>query len=78
VAIDVHTRKPALAAYLAWCEYHPIEDRPIATGVTIYGLGGWHRYFVRGNGDVEFSASHAQPAGRERARAVGFTCKEPL
>jgi len=44
---------------------------PIRNG-TIYGSGGWHRYFVTKNGDIVFSAGHATEEGIARAMAAGF------
>jgi hypothetical protein len=38
---------------------------------TIYGLGGWSRYFVLASGEVVFSAGHAQRLV-EQAEKVGF------
>lgn len=40
-------------------------------GGVIYGLGGLHRYMVRANGHVYYSASHGQRAV-EQAKALGF------
>lgn len=42
-----------------------------STGIIIYGSGGWHRYYVRSDGNVVFSAGHG-PRGVERAKAEGF------
>lgn len=75
-AIDVHTRQPARDAYTLWLrnqEHRADEDMPTTTGITIYGAGGWHRYFVRGNGEVQFSAYHSHPEGQARALEAGFT-----
>lgn len=41
-------------------------------GDAIYGSGGWHRYFVRGTGDVIFSGMHASPENRKKAKELGF------
>jgi hypothetical protein len=41
----------------------------------IYGCGGWHRYFVRGDGTIDFSAFHANfPKDKKAQDAsdVGF------
>ena len=37
----------------------------------IYGRGGWHRYFVKGN-EVVFSARHSNAEGIAKAEEVGF------
>jgi hypothetical protein len=37
----------------------------------IYGFGGWHRYFIRSNGNVVYSSSHGR-SGVEKARSLGF------
>jgi len=37
----------------------------------IYGFGGWHRYFIHGNGDVIYSSSHGR-SGVEQAKKLGF------
>lgn len=40
---------------------------------TIYGSGGWHRYYVNmATGEVTFSAHHATPASIAKAQALGF------
>jgi hypothetical protein len=38
----------------------------------IYGNGGWSRYMVRGDGEVQFSARHSSPEGVTKAEAAGF------
>lgn len=40
----------------------------------IYGDGGIHRYFVKTNGDVRFSAGHALRGGQsvQKAKDLGF------
>ncbi len=48
-----------------------IDDPRMTTHDVIYGCGGWHRYYVRLNGCVCFSARH----GRNKiaaAKAAGF------
>lgn len=39
---------------------------------TIYGSGGYHRYFVRLNGDVEFSKGHAMQEYIQKAQQADF------
>lgn len=39
---------------------------------TIYGDGGWNRYFVRKDGHVAFSRYHTSSTGIERATKAGF------
>jgi hypothetical protein len=41
-------------------------------GFHIYGNGGWNRYYVRANGDICISESHADEAGLLRAIDHGF------
>lgn len=38
----------------------------------IYGSGGYHRYSVRPNGDVRFSAGHALKEKTQQAKDLGF------
>lgn len=42
------------------------------TGADIYGSGGYHRYFVRPDGTVTFSAGHATLENIAKAKALGF------
>lgn len=59
------------------------EDEPLASFVfdrfsgavepVIYGKGGYHRYIVRANGEVQFSSFHAIAERRPQAQALGFT-----
>jgi hypothetical protein len=39
---------------------------------TIYGDGGWNRYYVYRDGSVKFSKGHADGMSIERARVAGF------
>ncbi|MDD5050950.1 MAG: hypothetical protein PHV93_04430 [Candidatus Pacebacteria bacterium] len=43
---------------------------------TIYGDGGWHRYFLRSDGSVHFSRSHMKAVGDEetmrKVTSLGF------
>lgn len=58
-------------------------DEPLASFVVdrfagaiepvIYGKGGYHRYVVRANGEVQFSSFHAIAERRPQAQALGFT-----
>jgi len=41
------------------------------SGGVIYGFGGWHRFFVRPNGDVVYSSSHGS-SDVEKAKRLGF------
>lgn len=41
-------------------------------GAVIYGYGGHNRYFLRGNGTVEFSARHSSAKDVVKARELGF------
>lgn len=41
-------------------------------GKSIYGIGGWNRYFVRDDGEIVFSYWHALSEGRKKARGAGF------
>ena len=40
--------------------------------VSIYGRGGWHRYMIDGNGNVSFSAMHADNDEIKKAKGLGF------
>ena len=64
---------PAAAAHRNFVLNTKAELRPRMTlGATIYGLGGVHRYFVRANGIVAFSAAQSNEKGIALARAAGF------
>jgi hypothetical protein len=39
---------------------------------TIYGRGGWNRYFVYSNGEIVFSAYHANEKDIEKAKSLGI------
>jgi len=39
---------------------------------SIYGNGGWNRYFVMSNGTVEFSKMHGSAEDVKKAQEVGF------
>jgi hypothetical protein len=43
---------------------------------TIYGFGGFNRYFVRGDGRVVFSTYHATESKAQDAQDVGFDLNE--
>jgi hypothetical protein len=55
-------------------ETDPEWDAPedIASGCTIYGNGGVHRYYVNRAGDLLFSKHHSNAQFVEKARALGF------
>jgi hypothetical protein len=53
----------------------PPNERHEHTGhyATIYGCGGWNRYYVNmATGDVTFSEHHATPANVLKAVGLGF------
>jgi len=43
-----------------------------AGGWLIYGFGGYHRFYVREDGIVDYSRSHGGAAAAEQAAALGF------
>ncbi len=47
---------------------NPTED----AWTTVYGDGGWNRWYIHADGKVRFSESHASPQGLERAKEKGF------
>lgn len=49
-----------------------LEKGNQTTGVIIYGKAGFHRYFVKYNGSVCFSAFHSQYHNTKNAEALGF------
>ena len=64
------------AARDEWSFYDTEENRLSSepTGISIYGQGGWNRYFVRKSGEVMFSQRHAMDEKDiEKAKAAGFT-----
>lgn len=66
-------RYNALAAkkWLDGLDIWAIEDPYCNT--TIYGLGGWNRWFVYGTGEVKFSRRHAESeASVRKAEELGF------
>jgi hypothetical protein len=48
------------------------EVFPEKSQAIIYGLGGGHRYYLLGSGEVVFSRGHAYAPGIARAEAQGF------
>ena len=40
--------------------------------MTIYGDGGWNRYFVYGSGEIVFSIGHSNSYGCSKALTAGF------
>jgi len=58
-------------------EWTPLDDEdkenPPLIG-SIYGNGGVHRYMIRANGDILYSAFHSSvdPENIDRARELGF------
>ena len=52
-----------------------ITENQTYANVCIYGAGGYHRYYIRINGDIEFLDSFALAEGREKARKAGFKCR---
>jgi hypothetical protein len=52
-----------------------VEDENRYWCHVIYGNGGWHRYMVRGDGTIEFSAHHAHWPKENKIRdaeSLGF------
>jgi hypothetical protein len=43
-----------------------------STEIVINGHGGFHRYYVRGDGEVVFSEFHSWANAQEKALAAGF------
>jgi hypothetical protein len=39
---------------------------------SIYGVGGWHRYYVAGDGEIVFIAAFAAPHAVRLAETTGF------
>ena len=39
---------------------------------SIYGSGGWNRYYLRGDGRIVFSKYHSSHDGCEKAFRAGF------
>lgn len=62
-------RQTSLEGARRWLQtVDPAED----TWHTVYGDGGWDRWFVHADGAVRFSESHASPQGLQRAKEKGF------
>lgn len=53
----------------------PFGQPVTARTKVIYGKGGWHRYFVRGN-EVTFSGFHSDAEGIAKAKAAGFRVED--
>ena len=68
-AEDAVNRVTADAAY-----YPPDDELPDPSRIVakIYGIGGWNRYIVNAEGEVLFSAFHADAEATERASRYGF------
>jgi|GEM_PF-4913746 len=52
-----------------------LANREIPDGIplfTVYGSGGYNRYFVYQDGSVKFSGGHSTPTGIEKAKRLGF------
>jgi hypothetical protein len=49
-----------------------LEEMREGVVATIYGQGGWHRYYILGNGDVVFSRNHAMEEDLEKVEKAGF------
>ena len=50
-----------------------LQDMQDDIVATIYGQGGWHRYYIKGNGGVGFSRGHAMDEGIQSAQKAGFS-----
>jgi hypothetical protein len=46
------------------------EGKPCTS--SLYGAGGFHRYFILGSGEIVFSRYHAGEKATKKAEAVGF------
>jgi hypothetical protein len=60
----------SIAGAVDWLNENPEEGF-----YTIYGSGGYNRYFVYSNGDIKFSAYHAEYPKKEtvkKAQDIGF------
>ncbi len=44
---------------------------------TIYGFGGFHRYYIRPDGRVDYSEKHG-PSATKKARELGFHIQEQV
>lgn len=51
-------------------DYPDLQQQSL--GFLIYGNGGLHRYYVRANGTICFSAHHSSPEAQARAQQEGF------
>lgn len=50
-------------------------DNNHVCGESIYGSGGWHRYYLRADGYVYFSKFHATEEAIQDAEALGFRAR---
>lgn len=63
-AVDIGAE---LTAAESWCA----NAGPTATEWALYGLAGYHRYYVYPDGRIVYSAHHG-PGEVDEARAAGF------
>lgn len=76
--VGAHSFATHAAAFATWARDAETMGVPLAdlafepVGDGIYGLSGYHRYIVCGDGRIVFSRHHATPEGIARAKAAGF------
>ena len=69
------SRRLALNGAVQWLnEYTPDYDdeKPTDAMFTVYGAGGWHRYYVQSDGYIRFSKMHAARKNATLADQLGF------
>jgi hypothetical protein len=67
--LDNYRGYNSLVGALEWLKNRSEAD---TMSYIVYGSGGWHRYSVTVNGDVRFSAGHAQKKDIQKAKDLGF------
>ena len=67
--LDSYRGYNSLVGALEWLQNRSDAD---TMSYIIYGSGGYHRYSVRPNGDVRFSAGHALKEKTQQAKDLGF------
>ena len=75
---DAYSFSTYLQAWLAYYRPYPeyVSDTLVQVDGgdgAIYGTEGYHRYFVKGDGEIIFSSSHARPEMIEKAEGIGFS-----
>lgn len=72
--VELDEALKAMEGYREKLQVTPLEERPsVEWKHVVYGLGGWHRYYVGlETGEVWFSSRHASDEAVRLAQAVGF------